>query len=87
MKRRLFLKNIPVVGYLLIEMEQAFGQVLQNILPIPGKQLPNLTIQREGKAIGVIPILWKNQLAYISTRQLAEVLQYQTYFNDNQEKD
>lgn len=86
MKRRWFLKNIPFVGLLFIEIEQAFCQILKNSLPASGKELSELTIQREGKVIGTLPIIWKNQLAHISTKQLADLFQFQTYFNENKKK-
>jgi N-acetylmuramoyl-L-alanine amidase len=86
MKRRWFLKNIPVVGFVVLEIKQAIGQILQNILSAPIQELPELTIQVTDQSSITIPIFWKNQLAYVSTSQMAKALQYRTYFNDTKKK-
>jgi N-acetylmuramoyl-L-alanine amidase len=86
MKRRLFLKKIPALGFIFLEIRQAVSQVLQSVLPAQNQELPKLTIQQAEQSPVTIPIVWKNQLAYVSTSQIAKALQYHTYFNDTKKK-
>jgi N-acetylmuramoyl-L-alanine amidase len=86
MKRRFFLKNIPIIGLIFLEIRQAFSQIVQNILPASIQELPELTIQLAEQSSITIPIFWRNQLAYVSANQIANALKYRTYFNDTKKK-
>ena len=84
MKRRQFLKSIPAAGYLLLDIQEALAKALPRFFP---SDKNSLTVYRSGSASGIsIPITWRYETAFVSTQELAEAFNYNTYFNAEKQK-
>ncbi|MEJ2636521.1 MAG: N-acetylmuramoyl-L-alanine amidase [Calditrichia bacterium] len=88
MDRRNFLKNLPLLGFLLIKTQNAVSSVLSPLIFAGNDDSGGsfLTIRLDNKTAVKLPVFMKNNLAYISAFKFAGSLQYHTYFNDSKRK-
>lgn len=88
MRRRFFLKNISFWAFFVFDLRNAFRGLIPSIFAgtLQDQQATTMTIQLKNGTGIQVPLLWKNQMAYISTSKLAKSLEYHTYFNDTKKK-
>jgi N-acetylmuramoyl-L-alanine amidase len=85
MNRRHFLKSLPGLGYILFDIKSAFARTFPNFFP--EERRDELSVYRAGSSYGKrIPIRWQSDVVYVSAFDLAEALNYQTYFNHEKKK-
>jgi N-acetylmuramoyl-L-alanine amidase len=85
MKRRIFLKNLPGIGFILFEFKNAIGSVISQVFP--NSSADELLVYPPGSSRSrKIPLLKRNELVYVSVFRLCEALKYRTYYNAEKRK-
>lgn len=86
MKRRRFLKYLPVGGFFLVKFENALSRTLTGLVAQLTRSTDTVKIYLDGSLKGKLGIWRSNRMSYLSANKLAEVLAYRTYFNDTKKK-
>ncbi len=85
MNRRRFLGLLPGLGLLFLDTGKALGKSVTEFLD---EQLSDkLVVYPYNGAQRIhIPIWWRDDIAFVSSRKMAEALDYNTYFNPEKKK-